>query len=514
MTARLALVALLGSALLATAAVAQDVPLVYDVEHTGANCPPPPLPGWQQLPEIASLPDPFEWSDGSGRITAFSDWQCRRAEILKEIGYYEAGYKPAPPSDENLDVSYAGGQLTITVTEGTRSLTMTAPVNVPSGDGPFPAVIGVAGPTGSLPSDIFTGRDVATVQFNVGDISGDTHGGSRSGPYYGLYPEGNSYGASVGKMTAWAWGISRIIDAIERTPELNIDPSHLAVTGCSFAGKIALFTGAQDERIALTIAQEPGGGGAAAWRVSAALPYEVESLNRTNGSWFSRTFITLFGGQPETLPYDHHELMALVAPRALLVLNNPSIDWLAAESADVSNAAAKEVWTGLGVPDRFGYSIVGGSHCQLPASQRPQVEAFVDKFLLGDTEADTDVATTPYEADLSEWIPWTTPELAMNVSTGDGPEADTASLRPNRPNPFGGGTAIDYVVREPGPVTLEVFDTLGRRVRTLVHGVRASGEHTATWAGQDDAGQALPAGLYVYRLRIDGVDEARTMVRF
>lgn len=493
---------------------AQEMPLVYDVENTGVDCPAPPLPGFRDLPAVEALPDPFEWSDAErGRIESRADWRCRRAEIATEIQYYEAGNKPAPPDD--LQVSYADGQLTITVTEGEDSLTLTAPVNVPDGDGPFPAVIGVAGPTGSLPADIFTSRDVATVQFNVADISGETHNGNRTGAFYGLYTDGNAYGASIGKMTGWAWGISRIIDALEQTPELNIDPARLAVTGCSFAGKISLFTGALDERIALTIAQEPGGGGAAAWRVSDALPYQVETLNATNGSWFSRTFISLFGPNPEILPFDHHELMAMVAPRALLVLNNPSIDWLAAESADVSNAAAQEVWAALDVPDRFGYSIVGGSHCQLPASQRPQVEAFVEKFLLGNLEADTDVAVTPYTADLAPWITWDTPELTAGTTSAEDPDAgaDRSGLLPNRPNPFGATTTIEYIVEQPAHVELSVYDALGRRVRTLVDDVRPSGRHAITWEGRDEAGRSLPAGVYFSQLQVDGAESVRTMVR-
>lgn len=47
----------------------------------------------------------------------------------------------------------------------------------------------------------------------------------------------------------------------KRLKKSRIDLSHLAISGCSFAGKMALFAGAFDERIALTIAQEPGGGG-------------------------------------------------------------------------------------------------------------------------------------------------------------------------------------------------------------------------------------------------------------
>ena len=66
-----------------------QVPLVYQVENTGSNCTAPPLPAFNQLPSYAMLPDPFGWSNGSGRISSFSDWACRRNEIKAEIENYE-----------------------------------------------------------------------------------------------------------------------------------------------------------------------------------------------------------------------------------------------------------------------------------------------------------------------------------------------------------------------------------------------------------------------------------------
>ena len=57
----------------------------------------------------------------------------------------------------------------------------------------------------------------------------------------------------------WAWGLSRLIDGLQQLgpAHTKIDTEHIGVTGCSYAGKMALFCGAFDERVALTIAQEP-----------------------------------------------------------------------------------------------------------------------------------------------------------------------------------------------------------------------------------------------------------------
>ena len=97
----------------------------------------------------------------------------------------------------------------------------------------------------------------------------------------------------------------------------------------------------------------------------------------------------------------------MVASRALLILGNPDYTWLAEESGYVSCRAAHEVWKTFGIADRFGFSIVPGHpHCRLPDSQRPEVEAFADKFLLGKTGANTDVTISPYETDYVRWIDW------------------------------------------------------------------------------------------------------------
>lgn len=386
---------------------AQEMPLVYKVENTGADCTEPPLPLIKELPDIKSLPDPFMYSDSTrGRITSRDDWRCRRAEIGAEIQHYEVGNKPAPP--DTLEASFSDSLLIVTIIENGDTLTLNVPIKRPEGEGPFPAVIGVGfRPTGSLPSDIFTSRGIATIRYMEGQITKGWSNKRGDGPFFEIYPD-----STKGKFIAWAWGVSRIIDGLEKCPEANIDMSHLAVTGCSYAGKIALFSGAFDERIALTIAQEPGGGGHAAWRVTEILDGKRETLRNAQGQCWYYSDFSQFNNAVTKLPYDHHELMAMIAPRALFVLGNTDYEWMAEESGHVGCKAAHEVWKALGAPDRFGFSIVGGHpHCRLPDSQRPEVVAFVEKFLLGDTTANTNISTSPYNTDLSPWIRWDTPEL-------------------------------------------------------------------------------------------------------
>ncbi len=141
-----------------------DLPLVYDVENTGTNCPPPPLPPLGSLPLVQPLPDPFLFANGSGRSTNFVDWECRRNEIKAQIENYEIGTKPAV-NPTNITASYTNGTLTVKVTIGTNTLTLTSPVTLPSGTGPFPAVIGMKRPNGSNPSNFFTTRNFAQIPY-------------------------------------------------------------------------------------------------------------------------------------------------------------------------------------------------------------------------------------------------------------------------------------------------------------------------------------------------------------
>lgn len=381
---------------------AQDIPFVYDVENTGASFPSPVLSEPEQLPVVEQLPNPFMWSDGSGCIAGFADWSRRRAEIGAEIQHYEIGRKPVVPR-ECIRAELADDTLRVTITVGDEALTLVSPILYPEGDGPFPAIIGIGRGSGSLPSELFSRRNIAQITFDFRQVMSHTQTRGQE-PINRLYPDQTEMGA----YAAWSWGISRLIDGLEQLGDRSrIDLKHLAVSGCSFAGKMALFAGAFDERIALTIAQEPGGGGAAAWRVSETLG-EVETLGRTSHAWFMESMFRFKEENVNRLPFDHHELCVMVAPRALLVLGNPDYKWLADESGYVSCRAARKVWERFGIADRMGFSIVGSHpHCMLPREQYPEVEAFIDKFLLG-KPVDTTVLKAPLfeKVDWEKWVAW------------------------------------------------------------------------------------------------------------
>lgn len=379
----------------------QEIPLVFELENTASGYNAPSMPGIEELPVVETLPDPLTFSDGK-KVKNYGQWEKRRAEILAQLQHYEVGFKPQTSKDA-VKARISGDTLVVDVTEGDQTLTIRSVITYPEGEGPFPAIIGIGMGAGSLPREIFEKRGVAMISFPFWEVMSHTQKRGEE-PLNRLYPDQTE----IGSYAAWPWGVSRLIDGLEITGADNrIDLKHIAISGCSFAGKMALWAGAMDERIALTIAQEPGGGGAAAWRVSETLG-NVETLGRTNYSWFKESMRVFSEENVSRLPVDHHELCALVAPRALLVFGNPDYEWLADESGYVSCVAARKVWEYFGIEDRMGYSFVDGHmHCMLPQEQWPELEAFVDRFLLGkDVVTDVRKAIMFDHVDVDKWINW------------------------------------------------------------------------------------------------------------
>lgn len=198
------------------------------------------------------LPDPFKFANGT-EITTKADFDCRAQEISLAMQQYELGDYPPPP--DSVTGSISGNTITVAVTVGSKSISYTASITKPSGDGPFPAIITVGGASIPIPST------VATITFNNDQFAAQDSSSSRGqGLFYNLFGASHSAGA----LTAWAWGVDRLIDALEQVNATSgIDTTHLGVTGCSRNGKGAFIVGALVKRIALTIPQESGSGGAA-----------------------------------------------------------------------------------------------------------------------------------------------------------------------------------------------------------------------------------------------------------
>lgn len=412
------------------------VPLVYKVENTGAKYAKPSFPSFDKLPIVRPLPDPFVMANGK-RDASFSNWELRRNQIKAAIEKYEIGPKPdcsnctikanyVPPAEGS-----AKGTLTVVVTRKGKSLTLTDGIFIPKdmGNGPFPAMIsmtlavrnGSGGNFGSLPAAVFANLPIATVDFLHNQVAayGVRGGVHTADPFYQLYPELCAGTCDVtsnsGEYAAWSWGVSRLIDGMEVATHqainpLPIDMKHLAVTGCSYAGKMALFAGAFDERIALTIAQENGGGGSPSWRVSHEIEAQgsVEKIDTTSKEWFAGQMWQFAGDNVHKLPEDHDELMDMVAPRALLETGNTDYYWLTNRSDYVSARATQQVYNAFGIGDRFGF-FIDGKHpdCQTLPAEAPAITSFVNKFMFGKTSEESDVEINPFPTlDYKRWTAW------------------------------------------------------------------------------------------------------------
>ena len=372
----------------------QTVPLVYDMEHTGSKMPKPMMPAANQLPIVRELPDALE------SVTSFADWTRRRSDIGHMIQHYGIGEKPAV-KPKQVKARMVGDTLFVDVKVGKQTLTLKSHIRYPKvGQSPYALMIGTD--MIALPRQLFEDRPIATATFTSAQVNDykqfGKHHDRGEHSFDRLYPELKDNGA----YSEWAWGMSRLIDGLQQLgPEkTKIDVRRIGVTGCSYAGKMALYCGAFDERIALTIAQEPGGGGAAAWRKSHELTLtgkNLEDLDKTDYHWFLESQKDNFHGDSVyQLPYDQHELCAMVCPRALLLLGNTDYEWLADSSMFYSAKAAYQVWQRFGIADRMSWSVVGGhGHCQLPQSQFPIVESFLDRFLLGQAPKEHQTMASP-----------------------------------------------------------------------------------------------------------------------
>ncbi|KAK0665963.1 hypothetical protein QBC41DRAFT_231618 [Cercophora samala] len=346
----------------------------------------------------AKLPDPFTTASGQ-KITTKADFECRKEEISKIMQQYEFGvYPPAPDS---VTGTMSGNNIQVRVTVGSKSITFSAGIRKPSGSGPFPAIIGVGGASIPIPSN------VATITFGNDAFAAQSGMGSRGrGQFYDLF--GSSH--SAGSLTAWAWGIDRLIDALEKTPAAGIDTKRIGVTGCSRNGKGAFVAGAFVKRIALTIPQESGAGGAACWRISdqqKSSGANIQTARQIIGEqpWFSRNF-DAHVGSINNIPQDHHFLAAMIVPRGLAVFEN-NIDWLGPVSTTGCMRAGRHIYRAHGVPTHMGFSLIGGhNHCQFPSGQNSELTQYINYFLLNGSTAPGSVERSTSNANTDAWYPW------------------------------------------------------------------------------------------------------------
>ena len=142
--------------------------------------------------------------------------------------------------------------------------------------------------------------------------------------------------------------------------------------------------GAFDQRIALTMPIESGSGGVSAFRAiaqeSGAQPLSSAYCEQP---WLGDAFGS-FTSNPNNLPVDTHEMVAMVAPRGLFIMDNPHIAWLGAKSASVAALGGAEVYKALGAGDNITYwsDVQDGTHCAVRSEWKTPLQQNIQKFLL------------------------------------------------------------------------------------------------------------------------------------
>jgi hypothetical protein len=325
------------------------------------------FPEVAQIPARPEMPDPLVKFDGRP-VTSPEQWvRQRRPELKALFEHYMYGGMPARPAGESFTVEredggFLGGRATlkeVTIDLGAPDLPkIHLLLVVPNARrGPAPAFVGanfqgnhtvvddpkVAPPESWVPAffkgvkdhrateggrgaeveawavDDVIGRGYALATFYCGDVAPDDKGHCRD---MGVFPHYREPGRTKpgphewGAVAAWAWGISRAIDYL--VTDKDIDGGRLAVVGWSRLGKAAMVAAAFDERVALVIPHQAGCGGTAPSR--AKVGESVRQINSGNPHWFAIEFRS-FNTEPERLPFDQNCLVALVAPRAVLLTN-------------------------------------------------------------------------------------------------------------------------------------------------------------------------------------------------
>lgn len=273
-----------------------------------------------------------------------------------------------------LGMNFNGNHSVTTETEVTLSTNWMRPDNEGRivNNRATPKARGMEASRWSLTRILRSGYGVATVYY--GDLFPDHQAGLSGSiiPHYYRAGQTSPGPDEWGAIGAWAWGMSRALDVLERIP--RVDPRQVILHGHSRLGKAALWAGAQDPRFAIVIANNSGEGGAALARRN--FGETVERINSAFPHWFAINFRP-YGQKVESLPVDQHQLLALIAPRPLYIASAADDLWADPRGEFLAASAADPVYrllgtSGLGVKSMpgihqpvtttIGYHIRAGKH--------------------------------------------------------------------------------------------------------------------------------------------------------
>jgi hypothetical protein len=333
-----------------------------------------------------TLPDPLVLANGKP-VRDPKTWnEKRRPEIVRLFEENEYGRTPGRPADMTFDVFDKGTpaldgkavrrQVTVFFSRDHNGPKMDLLLYLPAdARKPVPVLLNISftansstvDDPGIKPGEIWNARDKKRVPASTGRSFGKLNvakflaeGIGVATVYYGDidpdFPGGVPYGIRAlylkpgqtepapgewGAVSAWAWGLSRALDYLET--DKGVDAKKVAVTGVSRLGKTVIWAGAHDPRFAMVIASCGGEGGAALSRRN----YGETIAHLVEPTRFPYQFAAnyqKFAGHADQLPVDAHMLVALMAPRPVLLQTGNTDKWSDPKGEFLSAVAAEPVY--------------------------------------------------------------------------------------------------------------------------------------------------------------------------
>jgi dienelactone hydrolase len=333
-------------------------------------------PDFSRLPSIPHLPDPLvvRAQPGGVRITSAAQWQEQRQWIREQIEQWVFGRMPPAPDNLRVAATREEREGNVTIRHVLlefgpgHQAKLNLELMIPDGPGPFPVFLTNHSRRRSTWVHTAVSRGYIACYYRATDPRyGEP---DDSDAYIDIYPE---YDFSC--LARWAWAAARAVDYLHTRPEVARD--QIGITGHSRNGKQALLAAAFDERIGAVVASSGLTGEALPWRYTAD-PFVVESIQLLTGAqphWFHPR-LRFFAGREDRLPVDQNLLMALIAPRGLMVYTAHTEASANAFALEQIYRSARQVYRFLDREKNVWLHLRDGEH----ATQTADIEHFMDFF--------------------------------------------------------------------------------------------------------------------------------------
>lgn len=333
-------------------------------------------PDFEAMPSRAFLPDPLVSTEpgAAGPITTPAQWERQRRWIKAQFEQWVFGRMPPAPDNLRVASSSERREGGITVRDvllefgpGHRAK-LNLQLMIPDGPGPFPVFLTNHSRKRSPWVHTAVGRGyIACYSRTTDPFYGDP---DDSDDYIDVYPD---YDFSC--LARWAWAAARAVDYLVTRPE--VAPKQIGVAGHSRNGKQALLAAAFDERIGAAIGSSGLQGEALPHRYTSDgyVNESIQMVTGVNPHWFHPR-LRFFAGREHKLPVDQNMLMALVAPRGLMLYSSFGESNSNTFALEQVYRSARETYRFLQREENFRLHLRDGDH----PTETGDVENFLDFF--------------------------------------------------------------------------------------------------------------------------------------